>query len=157
MTTESVEALKAHVALQVRNVEQSAAFYRKLFGIEPSKMRPGYAKFDVSNPPLNFTLNETPSAARGTLSHLGIQVRSAGDVLAVRERWMREGLVTRDEMKTDCCYALQDKTWVRDPDGNDWEVFAVVADNPPEQSATEPSYGVPACCAPTCCASGEKG
>ena len=63
MTTESPEALKAHVALHVRNVEQSAAFYRKLFGIEPSKVRPGYAKFDVSNPPLNFTLNETPSAA----------------------------------------------------------------------------------------------
>ena len=70
---------------------------------------------------------------------------------------MREGLVTRDEMKTDCCYALQDKTWARDPDGNDWEVFAVLADNPPEQSAAEPSYGVPACCAPTCCAPGEKG
>jgi catechol 2,3-dioxygenase-like lactoylglutathione lyase family enzyme len=156
MTIESLQALKAHVALQVSNVEQSAAFYRKLFGIEPSKVRPGYAKFDVSNPPLNFTLNETRFAARGALSHLGIQVRSTGDVLAVRERWMQEGLVTRDEMKTDCCYALQDKTWARDPDGNDWEVFAVLADNPPEQSA-EPSYGVPACCAPTCCAPGEKG
>src|ERR1700680_2366306 len=157
MTTESPEALKAHVALHVRNVEQSVAFYRQLFGIEPSKVRPGYAKFDLSNPPLNFTLNETPSAAHGALSHLGIQVRSTGDVLAVRERWMREGLVTRDEMKTDCCYALQDKTWVRDPDGNDWEVFAVLADNPPEQSGAEHSFGVPACCAPTCCASGEKG
>src|ERR1700694_5385237 len=135
MTTESVETFKAHVALQVRNIEQSAAFYRKLFGIEPSKVRPGYAKFDVSNPPLNFTLNETPSAARGTLSHLGIQVRSAGDVLAVRERWMREGLVTRDEMKTDCCYALQDKAWVRDPDGNEWEAFVVLEDNLPQASA----------------------
>ena len=157
MTIESLQALKAHVALQVRNVEQSAAFYRKLFGIEPSKVRPGYVKFDVNNPPLNFTLNETPSAARSALSHLGIQVRSTGDVLAVRERWMREGLVPRDELKTDCCYALQDKTWTRDPDGNDWEVFAVLADNLSEQSAAEPSYGVPACCAPTCCAPGEKG
>jgi catechol 2,3-dioxygenase-like lactoylglutathione lyase family enzyme len=156
MTIESLQDLKAHVALQVRNVEQSAAFYRKLFGIEPSKVRPGYAKFDVSNPPLNFTLNETLSAVHGAPSHLGIQVRSTRDVLAVRERWMREGLVTRDEMKTDCCYALQDKTWVRDPDGNDWEVFAVLADNPPEQSA-EPSYGVSTCCAPTCWAPGEKG
>jgi catechol 2,3-dioxygenase-like lactoylglutathione lyase family enzyme len=156
MTIESLQALKAHVALQVRNVEQSAAFYRKLFGIEPSKVRPGYAKFDVSNPPLNFTLSETLSAVHGAPSHLGIQVRSTGDVLAVRERWMREGLLTRDELKTDCCYALQDKTWVRDPDGNDWEVFAVLADNPPEQGA-EPSYGVLACCVPTCCAPGEKG
>ena len=148
---------KTHVAIQVRDVNASIDFYRKLFGIGPCKVRTGYAKFAVANPPLNFTLNETPSAAPGALSHLGIQVRSTVDVLAVRERWMREGLVTRDEMKTDCCYALQDKTWVRDPDGNDWEVFAVLADNPPERGAAEPSYGVPACCAPTCCAPGEKG
>ena len=155
MTSEPVKALKAHLALHVRNVERSAAFYRKLFGIEASKVRPGYAKFDVSNPPLNFTLNETSSAEHGALSHLGIQVRSTGEVLAMRERWRREGLVTRDEMKTDCCYALQDKTWVRDPDGNDWEVFAVLDDKLPEQGTVEPSYSVRACCAPACCAPGE--
>ena len=155
MTTKVVKALKAHVALQVRNAEQSAAFYRQLFGVEPSKVRPGYAKFEVSNPPLNFTLNETASTEHGALSHLGIQVRSTADVLAVRERWTREGLVTREAMKSDCCYALQDKTWVRDPDGNDWEVFAVLDDKLPEQRAAEGSYRAPACCAPNCCAPGE--
>jgi hypothetical protein len=92
-------------------------------------VRTGYAKFDVQNPPLNFTLNQAPFAERGALSHLGIQVASTEDVFAVREQWLERGLLTRDEMNTDCCYAIQDKTWVTDPDGNEWEVFVVKKDN----------------------------
>ena len=131
----TVEALKAHFALNVSNVNQSIEFYRKLFGIEPSKVRTGYAKFDVQNPPLNFTLNEGAGLNGGALSHLGIQVRSTEDVLRTRQRWNRAGLLTRDEMQTNCCYATQDKTWVRDPDGNEWEVFVVLEDNLPETAA----------------------
>src|ERR1051325_264208 len=118
---ETIKALKVHVAIKVQNLERSVDFYKKLFGIAPAKIRPRYAKFDVANPPLNFTLNEGSGAGHGALSHLGIQVDSTADVLATRDRWIHAGLLTRDEMKTDCCYALQDKTWVRDPDGNEWE------------------------------------
>ena len=132
MSAAEVTALKAHLAINVNSVEESLEFYRKLFGIEPSKVRTGYAKFDVQNPPLNFTLNEVPVTNRGALSHLGIQVGSTEDVLAVRQRWMETGLLTHDEMQTNCCYATQDKTWVRDPDGNEWEVFVVLKDNLPE-------------------------
>lgn len=157
----TVNALKAHLALNVRNVNESIDFYHKLFGIEPSKVRTGYAKFDVHNPPLNFTLNEGAVANRGALSHLGIQVRSTEDVLATRQRWSTAGLLTRDEMQTDCCYATQDKTWVRDPDGNEWEVFVVLQDNLPETApcacGTEPADSavkvtnepVASCCGPT--------
>ena len=147
MATESVQTLKAHVAINVKNVPASIDFYRKLFGIEPSKVRTGYAKFDVANPPLNFTLNENPGAIPGALSHLGIQVRSTADVLALRRTWEEKGLMPRDEMQTECCYAVQDKAWARDPDGNEWEVFAVLQDNLPEKAAVEKS-----CCAPDCCA-----
>jgi catechol 2,3-dioxygenase-like lactoylglutathione lyase family enzyme len=139
---DQVNALKAHLALNVKNVGQSVEFYRKFFGIEPSKVRTGYAKFDVQNPPLNFTLNEHPVAGRGALSHLGIQVGSTEDVLATRQRWNTAGLLTRDEMQTDCCYATQDKTWVRDPDGNEWEVFVVLKDNLPETAPCECATGV---------------
>src|SRR5437870_13428620 len=132
-----VSALKAHLAINVRNVGESIEFYRKLFGIEPSKVRTGYAKFDLQNPPLNFTLNEGLVDRRGALSHLGIQVRTTEDVLATRKKWQDAGLLTRDEMQTDCCYATQDKTWVRDPDGNEWEVFVVLEDNLAESAACE--------------------
>jgi len=131
----SVTALKAHLALNVSDVPRSIEFYRRLLGIEPSKVRTGYAKFDVQNPPLNLTLNEGTLSGRGSLSHLGIQVSSTQDVLALREKWTAAGLLARDEMQTDCCYALQDKTWVRDPDGNEWEAFVVLEDNLPEASA----------------------
>jgi extradiol dioxygenase family protein len=147
MGTESVKALKAHVAIHVKDVGASIEFYGKLFGIAPCKVRTGYAKFDVSNPPLNFTLNEGTQAGQGALSHLGIQVKSTADVLAMRKRWQERGLQPRDEMKTECCYALQDKAWVRDPDGNEWEVFAVLRDKLPEKPVAQKS-----CCAPDCCA-----
>jgi catechol 2,3-dioxygenase-like lactoylglutathione lyase family enzyme len=138
-TVRTAQALKAHLALNVRSVERSLEFYKKMFGLEPSKVRPGYAKFDVVNPPLNLTLNEVPFTERGALSHLGIQLATTEDVLSMRRNWMDAGLDTRDEMQTNCCYALQNKTWVQDPDGNEWEAFVVLEDNLATTSA---------CCAP---------
>ena len=134
---DTVHALKAHLALNVHDVQRSLEFYRKMLDIEPSKVRTGYAKFDVQNPPLNLTLNEVAFDGRGALSHLGIQVASTSDVLAMRDKWVESGLIARDEMQTDCCYATQDKTWVRDPDGNEWEAFVVLQDNLPETAPCE--------------------
>ena len=147
MPAESIKARKAHLAIHVKDVSASTQFYRNLFGIEPCKVRSGYAKFDVVNPPLNFTLNEGAMAGKGALSHLGIQVESTADVLGVRQSWQERGLLPRDEMQTECCYALQDKAWVRDPDGNEWEVFVVLQDDLPEKPAAEKS-----CCGSDCCA-----
>lgn len=144
--TNGVRVLKPHIALNVRDVVASAEFYRNLFGIEPSKVRQGYAKFDIANPPLNLALNEVPFGERGALSHLGLQVGSTEDVLAIGERWREAGLATKDEMRTTCCYAVQDKTWVADPDGNEWEVFVVLEDNLPEKRPEKSQ--TTSCCAP---------
>ena len=141
---ELAAALKVHIALNVRDVEASIAFYRKLFSLEPAKVRPGYAKFDVIFPPVNLSLNQVDSLGHpGALSHLGIQVPSSEDVLAVRRRLEVEGLSPRDERQTSCCYALQDKAWVNDPDGNAWEVFVVLKDNLPASNSN------------TCCSQNE--
>ena len=143
----TVYVLKPHISINVRNVERSIAFYRQLLGIEPSKVRTGYAKFDVQNPPLNLALNEVPHLAdAGALSHLGFQVASTDDVFAFRKRWADAGLITRDEMDTNCCYANQNKTWVTDPDGNEWEAFVVLRDNLAEQEVRADG-----CCAPSSC------
>src|SRR5579884_3433743 len=119
-----VPALKAHLALNVRDFARSIDFYQKLFSVAPAKLRTGYAKFDLSNPPLNFTLNQMPSSHAGDtkaasspgINHLGIQVASTEDVLALRAQWIAAGLAIRDEMQTTCCYAVQEKSWVTDPD-----------------------------------------
>ena len=143
-TNTGINTLKAHLAINVRNVEQSIEFYKKMFGLEPSKVRTGYAKFDVANPPLNFTLNQVPFDGSGALSHLGIQVASTDDVLAMKKAWEEKGLAPREEMQTSCCYALQDKAWVHDPDGNEWEVFVVLKDNLTEAKSNDAT-----CCTPT--------
>src|SRR5688572_31962915 len=131
-----INTLKAHLAINVKDVGESIEFYKKMFGIEPSKVRTGYAKFDVANPPLNFTLNQVPFTGQGALSHLGIQVATSDDVKAMKASWEAAGLTAREEMQTTCCFALQDKAWVRDPDGNEWEVFAVLEDNLGEEART---------------------
>ena len=139
-----INTLKAHLAINVRDAAISVEFYKKMFGIEPSKVRTGYAKFDMQNPPLNFTLNQAPFEGQGALSHLGIQVAATEDVVEMKSRWENAGLVPREEMQTTCCYALQDKAWVNDPDGNEWEVFVVLEDNLVEAKSNDAS-----CCTPT--------
>ncbi|MEM8806333.1 MAG: ArsI/CadI family heavy metal resistance metalloenzyme [Cyanobacteria bacterium P01_G01_bin.38] len=137
---------KTHVALRVMDLEQSIAFYRALFEVEPVKHKPGYAKFDIENPGLNLTLNVSDRIApRGSLSHLGIQVDSRAAVQAAIVRFRAAGLHPIEERDTDCCYALQDKVWVTDPDNNRWEIFVVkVADTAPELSLNKTSAVVSA-------------
>jgi catechol 2,3-dioxygenase-like lactoylglutathione lyase family enzyme len=135
---------KLHVALNVNNLDESLAFYRGLFAAEPVKLRTGYAKFDLDEPGVNLTLNEHPVSTSGGINHLGIQVGSTDDVLAMKLRWKAAGLLTLDEMQTSCCYAIQDKVWATDPNGYRWEVFVVLQDHLPE---LKPQAS--ACCAPS--------
>jgi catechol 2,3-dioxygenase-like lactoylglutathione lyase family enzyme len=123
---------KVHIALNVNNLQESLTFYRALWGTEPVKLRTGYAKFDLAEPAVNLTLNENPVKSLGALNHLGIQVGSTEAVLAMRERLQERGLLTEDEMQTNCCYAIQDKIWMTDPNGYKWEVFVVLQDQLPE-------------------------
>jgi predicted enzyme related to lactoylglutathione lyase len=121
--------LRPHLALTVSSVERSTPFYEALFDTAPSKVRPGYAKFELADPALNFTLNEGErNGDLGALNHAGVQVASTDDVLAARMRLQKAGLATFDEMDTTCCYARQDKIWVHDPDGTPWELFTTHED-----------------------------
>jgi predicted enzyme related to lactoylglutathione lyase len=125
-----MSALRPHLALTVSDVERSIPFYEALFGVAAEKVKPGYAKFSVAEPALNFTLNEGDrTAGLGAFNHAGIQVASTDDVLAAKLRLKRAGLAAFDEMDTTCCYAHQDKIWVHDPDGTPWEVFATHEDS----------------------------
>ena len=124
-----MNVLKPHVSLNVSNIDASVAFYEKTFGVSATKRRPGYAKFDLSEPSLNLTMQEAPRTGVNA-SHFGVQVASTEDVAQAWARFKAAGLDTRTETDTSCCYAMQDKVWVEDPDGNAWEVFVVKGDAP---------------------------
>ena len=135
--------LKAHISLNVSNIEASVEFYQKVFSVAPTKRRLGYAKFDLVAPSLNLTMQEAPRTGVNA-SHFGIQVASTEDVAAAWTRFKAAKLATLTEDNTNCCYALQHKVWVEDPDGNSWEVFVVKGDADVMQA--KPSSG--ACSAP---------
>lgn len=137
---------RIHIGLAVKNVEDAIDFYRVLFGQEPSKTRPGYAKFEVGEPAVNLSLNRVGGATgpNNAVAHFGIQVKSADAVIRMKERVIAAGLAFKAEENVACCYAVQDKIWVADPDGNKWEVF-VVLDN--EGSQHMSSGG--SCCSDT--------
>lgn len=118
---------RVQLALNVANVDDAVAFYRKLFATEPAKVRPGYANFAIVDPPLKLVLIEGEQA--GTLNHLGIEVASTDDVVKAAARVESEGLGTDEQMGTSCCFAVQDKVWVKGPD-NDWEIYTVLGDAP---------------------------
>ena len=147
--------MKVHVALNTPRFDESVRFYRTFLGLEPVKLKPGYAKFDVAEPGLNLTLNASNGIdSPGALNHLGIQVQSTEAVRAAAERLQSEGLATFEEENVDCCYALQDKVWVTDPNGYKWEVFVVkVGDTQPQLTAASSSAAssTDACCSSTCC------
>lgn len=135
--------LKPHVSLNVSNIDASVAFYERAFGVPATKRRPGYAKFDLTAPSLNLTMQEAPRTGVNA-SHFGIQVASSDDVALARTRFEKAGLLTTSEENTECCYALQDKVWVEDPDGNAWEVFVVKG----EASVMEKQTIASGCCVP---------
>lgn len=119
----------AHVGLNVTNLQKSIDFYTKLFGEKPVKVKPDYAKFLLESPGLNFTLNLQDDVHGNQVGHFGFQVASTQEVLAHKKRLEETGILSQyDEMNTNCCYALQDKFWIHDPDGNEWEFFYTKAD-----------------------------
>lgn len=119
--------LKPHFSLDVSDLDASLGFYRKLFGVEPVKHRPGYAKFDLAAPSLNLALVEQAPTGRN-VNHFGVQVDSTGAVMEAKARLGEAGLLHLVEENTVCCYARQDKVWAVDPDGNRWEFFVVLED-----------------------------
>lgn len=119
---------RIQLAINVSNLEESITFYSQLFGVEPAKLRPGYANFAVAKPPLKLVLIENAPKA-GTLNHLGVEVVSSTEVAAAKHRLQVQGLKTRTENQVDCCYAVQDKVWVTDPDNAPWEIYTVLDDS----------------------------
>jgi catechol 2,3-dioxygenase-like lactoylglutathione lyase family enzyme len=134
---------RIQLALNVDDIDEAIAFYSKLFGTAPAKVKPGYANFAIAEPPLKLVLLENPGQG-GTLNHLGVEVAASEHVHAEIARLTEQGLFTEEEIGTTCCFALQDKVWVTGPGGERWEVYAKLAD-------TETFFEAPAEATGGCC------
>ncbi|MFB7609631.1 ArsI/CadI family heavy metal resistance metalloenzyme [Streptomyces gardneri] len=119
---------RIQLALRVPDLAASVAFYTKLFGTEPAKLRDGYANFAIAEPPLKLVLIEGADDEDTRLDHLGVEVDTTEAVRAATARLGEEGLATKEENDTTCCYAVQDKVWVQGPGREPWEVYVVKAD-----------------------------
>jgi catechol 2,3-dioxygenase-like lactoylglutathione lyase family enzyme len=120
---------RVQLALNVNDIDQAVSFYSRLFGTEPAKRRPGYANFAIAEPPLKLVLLENPGEG-GTLNHLGVEVEDTAAVEAEQDRLAQAGLAAVEERDTTCCYARQDKFWVKGaPSGERWEIYTVLADS----------------------------
>ncbi|MFE0460332.1 ArsI/CadI family heavy metal resistance metalloenzyme [Kitasatospora sp. NPDC058965] len=137
---------RVQLALRVADLDDSIAFYAKLFATEPAKRRPGYANFAVTDPPLKLVLIQGEPGEDTRLDHLGVEVGTTAEVTAAAARLQDAGLATVEENATTCCYAVQDKTWVTGPGKEPWEVYVVTADADTLGSSAD---GAPA----TCCGS----
>lgn len=139
---------RVQLALNISDLDAAIEFYSKLFNAEPAKRRAGYANFAIAEPPLKLVLMEV-AELRGqgsdhALNHLGIEVDTTEEVVGATERLIDEGLPTEVETETNCCFAVQDKVWVNDPDGVPWEVYTVLSDAPEASSVS----GDGQCCIP---------
>jgi len=146
---------RVQLALNVSDLKEAIGFYSSLFGTAPAKVRPGYANFAIADPPLKLVLMEQPgtrgAGVAGALNHLGVEVGSSDDVASADARLERGGLATEAQSQVTCCFAVQDKVWVEDPDGAPWEIYTVLADAPVESGRE----GDGTCCSETsarrCC------
>ena len=139
---------RIHIGLSTANLDRSREFYQTLFGERPVKEKPGYVKFEPRDPSVNLSLNEVSTGATlsNSRTHYGVQMKSGEALQAIAARISNAGFTTRNEESTTCCYAVQDKVWAADPDGNEWEVFVVLEDSEVRKQESGQN-----CCPTDCC------
>jgi len=117
---------RVQLSINVSDFDAAVAFYSRLFGAEPAKVRPGYANFAIDDPPLKLVLNSPGNGPGGTINRLGVEVGSTEHVTHAEGRLAASGLEIEPEPGAVCCYARQDKVWAHDPDGVAWEYYTVL-------------------------------
>jgi len=129
MTTSLTQSLiNFHISLNVSDISRSVEFFSKVFGTEPVKHREDYAKFELQNPPVTFSLEPTPPSERGALNHVGFKLQSSAELVEFQRRLEMAGIHSEREEGVECCYATQTKFWLHDPDGTLWEMYILEGD-----------------------------
>lgn len=133
--------MRLQLALNVQNLDQAIEFYRQLFGVDVHKREPGYANFEIDQPPLKLVLFESADGVE-RLNHVGVEVFDDRDVASQAQRLSHLGVETLSQENEVCCFAAQNKVITHAPDGLMWEWYRITDDAPAEKQA-------PACCSAT--------
>lgn len=141
--------MKAHLSINVSDVQKSAEFYSRVFGSKPQKQTSSYAKFDLNEPALNFSMLSSSREHLSQVNHLGIEVDTPDEILLWQDRLEKAGIGTKPETNTSCCYARQDKLWFHDPDGISWEIFHVYEQLPLPNEEVKVTSKNKTCCGPS--------
>lgn len=137
---------RVQLALNVTDVDAAVEFYSKLFATEPAKRKPGYANWEIADPPLKLVLFEGTEG--GTVNHLGVETETAAEVAEAEARLAGTGLETTGVDDTVCCYATKVETWVADPDGARWEWYVKTGDSDQLSNQVLGEGETAACCTP---------
>jgi hypothetical protein len=121
--------MRLQLALNVADLDEAVVFYSKMFATEPYKVKPGYANWEIENPPMKLVLFEQPGAEPGSINHLGVETETADEVVAAEGRIAGAGLATSGIDDTICCFAEKVETWVQGPEGHKWEWYVKQADH----------------------------
>jgi catechol 2,3-dioxygenase-like lactoylglutathione lyase family enzyme len=121
-------AVRFHVGLHTSDLDRAVRFYRVMFGIEPARHFPDYARFELAEPALVLALYPSPREAGGALNHVGLRLPDSAALVAVQQRLEEAGIATQRQEGVECCYARQTKFWVTDPDRVLWEVYTLHED-----------------------------
>lgn len=140
--------MRPHFSINVKDVPRSVDFYRRVFGVPPQKQTSNYAKFDLNNPSLNFSMQSDAPEKLSRVNHFGIEVDFPEEVSLWQDRLEKEGVISKPETNTECCFARQDKIWFDDPDGNSWEVFYVYEQLPVPENKSGEELKKQTCCGP---------
>lgn len=140
-----------HINLKVKELEKSILFYNELFGAAPTTVKADYAKWQLDDPQVNFSLSKSEDQVG--LNHLGIQVDSSEELHNVYENIERSKGKVIEEGHTVCCYAQSEKSWVEDPQGVLWEAFHSYGTSEVNKSEIAAVTEEGNCCAPSCCPS----
>jgi len=150
-------SVKVHLHMHVSDLAKSREFYEKFLGGDPVKVRQGYVKFLPEWAPVNLALSTGGSSGAGTIDHVGVQVDSVDTVMSQLARVKAAGLPVREEMGVNCCHANQDKFWVQDPDGVEWEVYHLNYDLEGEDDAMAKRPSLAMVAASSSCCGGTTG
>ncbi len=138
---------RMHVSYYVTDINKTVAFYNELFGTEPEKVKENYAKYILESPALIISFIENPPLVQNNFGHLGFQVQDEDTFLEMHKYFKGKNMINLEEMGVSCCYAVQNKFWLNDPDNYKWEIYQFVADANFEDPHNK-STNTEVCCMP---------